>query len=316
MRAAVFSAAALLAAAAFAESPLVGPGGRIVKLASKGYVDERLAETNALLSVTNGTLTVQAVTSGVPVTLWSSAAERAAASSAAQAMDSALARTLRAEMANAGDKAWGKNLPDGSPNPDFPNVTMLNAPATLFAGGCQWAADGTYAVLTCTGAVASVSSGAGGEFRICANSTNWFGFREGGSYVVGAYTDGINTDDAGRAGGTVKLFYEHQQGDGYPTIWHASDLALGDWAVVEAPVWQDDTPSNGVAQATVAAEGDRGFWKATTTSRLDSVFVSTMPAVMQGGVMGSTNDPPVVYDSVIEVTSGGHTYRIPAQFVR
>ena len=40
-----------------------------------------------------------------------------------------------------------------------------------------------------------------------------------------------------------------------------------------------------------------------------------MPARFSGGVWAGTNALPVVYDSAISISSGGHTYRVPAQLV-
>ncbi len=190
-------------------------------------------------------------------------------------------------------------------------MTFINSPAAVFASGAQWSTYGTYAVLTATGTVA-FASGGDGQFRLGPNSTNWFGYVGGGSVTVGAVPESLRVTGGGKTGGYAEIVYPYAGGD-FPTLWFTPTLSL-DFIDVAGAVWVDNL--DGTATATVPAESPAGFWRATTTTVIDNYFKTTMPALFSGGVIGSTNSAPVVYDSVITISAGGKTYRIPAEEVQ
>ena len=223
-------------------------------------------------------------------------------------------QAIRDEM-NAGlsakaPKAWGTLAPDGNPNPDPTFMTFMNSPATVFASGATWSSYGTYAVLCTPGSVA-FASGTNGAFRIGPDSTNYFGYATGGSVTVGAVPDSIVIFGGGTPGGYAEIVYPYSGGD-FPVIWFTPSLAI-DFALQASPAWVDNL--DGTATVTVPAESPAGFYKATTTSHFNNYFETAMPARFLRGVIGSPVLAPVVYDSTVEITAGGHTYRIPAQFV-
>ena len=127
--------------------------------------------------------------------------------------------------------------------------------------------------------------------------------------IVGAKCRCIDAATSGRPDGTCSMSYDYLGGD-FPTLWFSPSLSV-DFAVQEGVVWVDN--GDGTATVTAPATTDRGFWYATTTSKIDSVFRSTMPASLEGGVIGATNELPVEYDSVITNQRGGRSYRVPAQ---
>lgn len=213
-------------------------------------------------------------------------------------------------LASKSPKAWGAFTPDGSANPDPSYMTFLNAPATLFASGCAWSSYGTYAVLTSPGTVA-YSAGTNGAFRLGPDSTNYFGYVVGGAVTVGAVSDSIIVVGGGTESGFAEIVYAYSGGD-YPALWFTPSLSI-DFALIASVAWVDNL--DGTATATVPATTPAGFWKGTTTANFQNIFESTMPSKFLGGVIGSPSELPVVYDSVITITSGGHTYRVPAQLV-
>jgi hypothetical protein len=223
------------------------------------------------------------------------------------AIDPQATNLLWIALGGKADKAWGQYAPDGSSNPDPDYMTWLNAPATVFASGCSWSTSGAYAVLTTPGAVA-YESGGSGSFRMGPDATNYFGYATGGSVVVGAVPASLVVTGGGTAEGYAEIVYEYS-GGAFPTLWFAPSLAIGFSQVTAS--WSDNL--DGTATATAPALSAAGFYSATSVANFSTLFISTMPAKFDGGVFGSTNALPVIYDSTIEVTSGGHTYRIPAQ---
>ena len=208
------------------------------------------------------------------------------------------------------DKAWGKYAPDGSLNPDADYMLWLNKPATLFASGCSWDTYGTYAVLLSTGTVA-FASGTNGSFRVGPDSTNYFGYTTGGSVTVGAVADSINVVNGGQTNGYAEIAYLYSGGD-FPVIWFTPSLGTVDFSQLTG-VWVNNL--DGTATVTVPATSAGGFYKATTSATFSNYFLSTMPARFTGGVVGDTNSLPVLYNSILTITNGGHTYKMPAQRV-
>lgn len=90
----------------------------------------------------------------------------------------------------------------------------------------------------------------------------------------------------------------------------------GPWAEMANAVWVDDSAA-GTSTATFPATADAFFYKATTTQNIGEYWNATVPSYFPGGIKTSANDvDPVIYDSTVTISSGGHTYRIPAQLVQ
>lgn len=279
-----------------------------IAAATNDIVVRYLTGTNSFLTVSNSVLSIYAESNHVPVRIWSST--ESTGSGIDPGLIDALWAALEDGMADKAPKAWGQYAPDGSVNPDPQFMTFLNTPAVVHASGFQWSSYGAYSVLSAHGAVA-FESGADGSLRIGPNSTNYFGFVTGGSIIVGAVSAAIHVTDGGTPEGYAEIVYPYAGGD-FPTLHFSPDLAL-DFQPLDGVVWVDNT--NGTATVTAPATTPKGFWYATTSSVIDKIFVSTMPAHLRGGIIAATNVAPVVYDSVITVESGGKTYRMPAQEV-
>lgn len=288
-------------------------GGQILDLAatkaSKTWVVSVIGGTNTWLAIDGDILAVCTSTNAVTTNvLWSSSAGAAAAVSNLQAAVSGHASRLAALEARPDLTSWGFYAPDGSPNPDSANTLMLNKPTTVMASGFSWATSGAFACLCQSGAVAFLTE-TNGEIRIGTDvTTNYFGLVQGGAVTVGCRTGGIRVAD-----GVVELDYAYA-GGAYPAIWYTAGLAPVAWTECTAPVWVDH--GDGTATASLPATVQRGFFMATSTRDISARFRSNVPAELAGGVYGSIAQDPVRYDSTITVTSGGRTYRIPAQLVQ
>ena len=270
------------------------------------------AWTNANIIVSNEVLEVQVNTTNGYESVWKSSTLNQGEIAQLKAQAAALLARVEALENGGGASVWNSFAADGSPNPDPEYMTYLNRPATVFGSGFSWETSGSYAVLCQSGSVAFAAGADGGEFRIGPNSTNYFGYAMGGTMIVGANCKSIDASTAGNPGGVVSMKYPYTGGD-FPVLWYSPDLAI-DFTEQPAPVWVDNL--DGTATVTVPAETTKGFWYATTSATISSVFKTTMPARFDGGVIGGTNDLPVVYDSVITIQSGGRNYLVPAQEVR
>lgn len=275
--------------------------------ATNTLVQTYLLGTNAWMTISNQTLTIWRTVDGISSSLWSSAES----DGSGDEFDMAFIDALWTALGGKADKAWGKCAPDGSSNPDPEFMTYMNAPATMHASGYQWATSGAYSVLAQSGAVA-FESGTDGEARWGLDlHTNYVGFVRGGSVIVGARAGAITVTDGGTTNGIAEIVYPYTSGD-FPSLWFAPTLDVP-FVVLEGVVWVDN--EDGSATVTAAATTPKGFWYATTTITYDVIFDIRPPARLTGGVIGATNAAPVVYDSTINVTSGGKTYRIPAEEV-
>lgn len=284
------------------------PEADMIRL-SEGIVSQW---TNAVLVVSNRTLSVEVMDGGAMTSVWVSGEDAAGEISELRAQLVALSARLAALEAGGGAREWNQYAADGTDNPEPGYMTLLNRPATMFASGFSWETSGACSVLCQTGTVAFATGGDGGEFRIGPSSGDYFGYAMGGTVIVGAKCRSIDSSTAGRTNGVVSMVYDYHGGD-YPTLWYSSDLMV-DFAEQTGVVWVDN--QDGTATVTAPATTPKGFWYATSAAQIDSVFKSTMPIRADGGVFGSTNSLPVKYDSTIEITSGGRTYRIPAEAVQ
>lgn len=271
-------------------------------------VQTYLLGTNAWMTVSNATLSIWRTIDGVETSLWSSAES---AGGGVDPIDLSFTNVWIAAIAGKADAAWGRYAPDGSANPDPAYMTYLNSPATMHASGFQWATYGAYSVMAESGAVA-FESGADGSARWGLDlHTNYVGFVRGGSVIVAARAGAITVTDGGTTNGVAEIAYPYTSGD-FPALWFAPALDVP-FTLQPGVVWIDN--QDGTATVTAPATAPKGFWYATTTSTYDVIFDIRPPARLTGGVIGDTNVLPVVYDSVITVTSGAKTYRIPAQEV-
>lgn len=277
-----------------------------IAIATNAAITSIFSLQNAMLIVSNEVASI--TTNGVPI--WSSASgggsvppsvtnELWQSISALQSTVSSLQSSL------AGiSRDWGSYAPDGSVNPDPYYMLYINRPATVWASGFQWATSGGHAVLSTTGMVA-FAVGDSGEMRIGpGDGTNYFGFVQGGSVEIGANAGGITVADE-----VATILYPYESG-AFPVLWFTPDLALA-FEPMPGVVWVDN--ADGTATVTAPATTDKGFWRATTSATYTAEFRSTMPARFTGGVFGATNAVPVIYDSTIQISSGGKTYRIPAE---
>lgn len=273
-----------------------------IAAATNALVQTYLLGTNAWMTISNQTLTISRAIDGVETSLWSSAES----GGGGDTVDLAFTNALWSALAGKADKAWGQYAPDGSANPDPAYMTYLNSPATMHASGFRWATFGTFCVLAQSGTVA-FESGADGEARWGLDlHTNYVAFVRGSNVVVGASAGGIAVAD-----GEATIVYAYAGGD-FPVLWFSPSLDTP-FTVQSGVVWVDN--EDGTATVTAPAETPAGFWYASTTAQIDVVFDVRPPARLSGGVFGAPGALPVVYDSVIEIESGGKTYRIPAQEV-
>lgn len=279
-------------------------------LASKAWVVATIGGTNTWMLIAGDLLGVYREADGETNTLWESSS-----AISGELADVALRATnntarITALEARPDLTSWGDYAPDGSANPAADEMVYMNRALTMMGSGFSWATSGAYAVLCQSGAVAFLT-GTNGEIRIGLDvSTNYFGIVQGGAVTVGCRTDGISVSGSG-VDTVVSLTYAYVSGD-YPTVWGRVSLTSGEWVEL-TPVWTTD--GNGTAVAAVPGHPYR-FFMATSSRNLSARFESNLPARFPAGVYGGLLSEPVRYDSVITVTSGGHTYRLPAELVQ
>lgn len=262
-----------------------GLPGRVYEIAN--------SQTN-YLSVADGSLTVVSGTNAV----WSSAEAGAGLEERVEALEARIEEIMA---------SWGDYDAQGNPNPIDDTVIVNRAYATLMSG-FRWVSSGGVFALATSGSVAYAAEG-NGSLRIYTESvSNYVGIVQGGMVTVGCQTDGISVDD-----GVVSLVYSWTGGD-HPIIW-ASSTVMGVYEVQTGVTWIDDADA-GTATALLPEVGDAMFFKATTSVQSATYWAATMPSYFGGGIKTSSQDlDPVVYDSKVEITQGGRTYRIPAQEV-
>ncbi len=263
-----------------------------------------LSSTGRIAIDTNGVLAVDVRDASTNdwSRAWDSAALKAALDANTAAMDAVRAALERAVA------AWADFDAQGRANPDD-DIISLNRAYTAIGSGFFWASSGGYHCLCSDGAVAYLAV-TNGSLRIFGNSiSNYFGLVAGGTVTVGANASGFRVEN-----GVASITYPYTGGD-YPAVWGAATVA-GPWTEMTSAVWVTDSGA-GTATASFPADQTSFFFKATTTRELSEYFHATVPAYLEGGVKTADDDQaPVVYDSKITVTSGGHTYRIPAELVQ
>ncbi len=260
------------------------------------------------ITISNSTMSISRITTNdTPEILWTSEE-----SSGGGGVDTNLVNSLLALIDTKAPKAWGNYAPDGSPNPDPEYMTFLNRAVTMFASGYTWASYGAYACLSQTGSVA-YETGTNGTVRWSLDDNNYFGFRKGGSIIVGCKARGITVTEGGTSNGVASIVYPYEDGD-FPVLWYSPALGTPFSIAQDGVVWVDNL--DGTATVSAPATAPRGFWYATSTVSVDSVWEVTAPAQFHGGVIASTNAAPVIFNSVIEIQQDGKRYRVPAQEVR
>lgn len=234
--------------------------------------------------------------------LWDSSA------AADTATVSNLAGRVAAVEAIGGATLWGNYDAQGHPNADS-TLLLLNRAYNAIGSGFYWASSGGHYCLSSSGEVAFLAP-SDGALRIFGESiSNYVGIVRGGSVVVGARASGFNVTS-----NTASITYPYSGGD-HPIIYGAATLA-GPWTEMANPVWVD-TPTAGTATATFPTTGNAFFYKATTTAQMSEYWRAEMPSYFPGGVKTRADDlTPVVFDSTITITQGGHTYRLPAQLMQ
>ncbi len=260
------------------------------------------------ITISNSTMSISRITTNdTPEILWTSEE-----SSGGGGVDTNLVNSLLALIDTKAPKAWGNYAPDGSPNPDPEYMTFLNRAVTMFASGYTWASYGAYACLSQTGSVA-YETGTNGTVRWSLDDNNYFGFRKSGSIIVGCKARGITVTEGGTSNGVASIVYPYEDGD-FPVLWYSPALGTPFSIAQDGVVWVDNL--DGTATVSAPATAPRGFWYATSTVSVDSVWEVTAPAQFHGGVIASTNAAPVIFNSVIEIQQDGKRYRVPAQEVR
>ena len=278
-------------------------------LASKAWVVATIGGTNTWMLIAGDLLGVYREADGETNTLWESSAISGEMADVALRATNNTARITALES-RPDLTSWGDYAPDGSPNPSADEMVYLNRALTMMGSGFSWATSGAYAVLCQSGAVAFQME-TNGEIRIGLDvSTNYFGIVQGGAVTVGCRTDGISVSGSG-VDTVVSLTYAYVSGD-FPTVWGRPSLQSGEWVELN-PVWT--TGGDGTAVAAVPGYPYR-FFMATSSRNMSPRFESNLPARFPAGVYGGLLSEPVRYDSVITVTSGGHTYRVPAELVQ
>lgn len=274
---------------------------------SRTEVVDLIGGTNHLMRLAGGELSIREIDAGGATNeLWRSSSGTEAAVSNLNAAVTALASRITALERRPDLTSWGDYAPDGTPNPDTEAMLFVNKPLLSLGSGFSWATSGAYACIAQSGAVA-FAGGTNGEFRLGMDfSSNYVAVVQGGSVVVGCSASGFRVAD-----GLAEIDYPYGGGE-FPVVWFSGDLIEDTWREV-TPVWVDN--GDGSATASVSVTGPRGFFRATSSRNMGAYFKSNIPAQFPKGIYGSLSANPVIYDSTITVTSGGHTYRIPAEIV-
>lgn len=282
-----------------------------------------IAGSNVFITVTNNSLSIYArTTNDAPEVVWTDTLgiEKVAEELELKVNKNILASESRVNKVISDnlivDKAWGRYAPDGSANPDTNNVVYINSPTVMFAGGYDWQSvwlgDQCISVLTQSKS-AVTASGEGSSFRIGPTSTNWFGFVDTKSQLIGCRTDAIRTYPVA---GTVEMDYDYD-GSSYPIVYWTTDLRT---PFVEydssALTWRTSTDGDGnaICTVTVPQEGNKAmFFYAKTLKAGMTAFRSTMPAWTGGTVIdkGNTQDIVPAFNSTFVFTNGTDRITLP-----
>ena len=223
-------------------------------------------------------------------------------------------KVINTTLGHKAPKAWGTLAPDGTLNPDPDYMLWVNSPALVLAGGCQWAAVGSYYALAAEGTVAFATA-EGGEARFGVDlHTNYMAFVRGGSYIVGVQVASMAVSHGGSPTGTVSMTCAYTGGD-FPTPWLTTDLRYIPWEdITDGVIWVDNL--DGTATVTAPALSKSCFYMLTSTRSIEVTIITKPPLRADGGIFGNPGSPPVRYNSTITIQSGGKSYRIPAEEIK
>jgi hypothetical protein len=222
-----------------------------------------------------------------------------------------LANSVAMALEDKADKAWGKYTSAGEVN-EMTNAVWMTHQETVFGGGSEWkrvsVGEGSIAVLTTSGMVTHSEGTEGKFFFSDFGYTNKFGFATTSSYTIGAFTDGIEVDNAN---GIVALRYDITM-NGTPCIWYAPTLEKNADGMIE---WEmlnnsDGTPVEGASHtvsfdtsqpekvfAFLNVKGEKmGFFRATIEQAGSAKFFSSMPADFEGGILCTDGQNKVKID--------------------
>lgn len=205
--------------------------------------------------------------------------------------------------------AWGRRLPDGTPNAASNTAVVINTPM-IIASGLGFETSGNYAVCITAGAEMQVVTNGG---WVCIKPSTWtdgIGFRTV-SMTVPAIANSFNVVNGGKTNGYAQIKFAYTAGEtNAPPVSYSTDLLT--WAF--APE-QEATQDGAAWTVTVAADQPRMYFKGEgRTGSADRIYSAYPHTFDQGIAVGGL--VPVVYDAVITVEHGGKTYRIPAQEVQ
>lgn len=200
----------------------------------------------------------------------------------------ATASVLRAEIAQKGDRAWGRLSSTGQEVP-VSNTVWVTEPQLRIAGGMEYervaVGEGAVYVLTAKGQTPYMQGDEGALMLHDDVGTNWFGMVRSDSYTIGCNTDGIRVQS-----GLVYLDFLVTMSD-HPCVWYTPTLE-GDiaWEQLNLPdgspvpgashqvVW-DESPRLGAQECYInVGTAPSGFFRATIEAAGDARFKTNMPA--------------------------------------
>ena len=326
MRTKMFAIVALSAAALhgapLATEGLVSDATNAVYAAATNYTDAAFAglrrdidlyvrSTNAWLVVSNGVFSAYYVsTAGVKTLQWR-VDQNIANDLAALVSDLVSATNAQKALIDRAPARWSDWAASGEPN-NYTNCVHLNRTVMFSDGSVKW--EGTNGFFAVSAASAFFASGTAPAFHIGSDADTWFGLEVQASYLVGIRTGGIDVDIAA---GTVTLTYDWRESfaESPPRIYYSPDLIEIFQDTEELAFARSDIPDKAGGIYTVTLSGisaKAGFFTAKEEVAGGAVMRSTIPIFADGYYIAPQNAPPVIVqpDSVITITSGGHSYRV------
>ena len=199
-----------------------------------------------------------------------------------------VATELRGEIADKGDKAWGRRSSTGQDVP-ISNTVWVTEQNLRIAGGMEYervaVGEGAIYVLTSKGQTPYMVGDEGALMLKDDGGTNYFGMVRSDSYTIGCNTDGIRVEND-----LVYLDFSVTMSD-HPCVWYTESLG-GDveWEQLNLPdgsavpgashvvVW-DESPRLGAQECYINCENKPGgFFRATIEVAGDARFRTNMPA--------------------------------------
>ncbi len=203
---------------------------------------------------------------------------------------------------------WGSYLPTGADNPNPYDAVVINRKLSILPDKHEWSAVGASYVLTCENATFTAESGeASTTWTFCDGSRmQWVAES---SAVVGAMATAISGDE-------THLYIDYAaKADAATLALYRADSPNGTYSVYTNVTW---TQTDAATRRATIPYGNNmsGFFRAQVAETYPAHVLHENAQLFEGGIMTSSDDSnPVIYDSTVEITVGGHTYRIPAQLV-